>query len=280
MSGRMLAALLAGGAFGFGALLLLRGLRVAPREDAPPRWTRAPWQRLGLAMATAIAVLVVTRWVVAAIAAAALAVGYERLFGGARTARRAITRLEALAGWTESLRDMVATGLALPESLVASAAAASPEIRPQLESLADRLRSRESVEDALRALADELDDAGADLVIAALILNARAQGRALQAVLGSLARAARAELAVRRSIDAERRSTRRAVQFVVGATVLTALGLAVGNPAYVEPYRGVAGQAVLAVVVGIFGVGFTWLSRLSAMPAPARFLSSTGSGAR
>jgi hypothetical protein len=89
-----------------------------------------------------------------------------------------------------------------------------------------------------------------------------------------LARSARSELAVRRSVEAERRSTRRAVQFVVAVTVVTALGLAVLNPTYVAPYRSATGQMVLAVVVGIFTLGFAWLSRLSALPTPDRFLAA------
>jgi Flp pilus assembly protein TadB len=216
----------------------------------------------------------VTRWVVAAFAIAALVAGAERLLGGGRRNRLAIDRLEALAGWTESLRDMIVTGVALPEALAASVTVAAPVIRPQLAVLVERLSAREPLESALRALADDLDDAGADLTVAALLVNSRAQGRALEAVLTALARSARSELAVRRAIGAERRSTRRAVQFVVATTVVTALGLAVGNPRYVAPYRSMTGQLVLAVVVGIFAVGFVWLSRLSSVPASGRFLGS------
>lgn len=231
-------------------------------------------------MAAGLFVVAVTRWVVAGLAVAVLVAGYDRLLGGGRRARLAVTRLEALANWTESMRDMTATGVALPEALAASVTAASPVIRPQLAGLVDRLLAREPLEVALRALADDMDDAGVDLTVAALILNARAQGRALEAVLSALAKSARAELAVRRTVMAERRSTRRAVQFVVGTTVVTALGLAVGNPRYVAPYRSVTGQLVLCVVVAIFAVGFVWLSRLSAMPAPRRFLAVSTERAR
>jgi Flp pilus assembly protein TadB len=275
----MLLGLMAGAGVAAGLICVAVGLAGGGRP--PRRWhldgTRS--RQVGAGVAAGLIVLVVTRWVAVSVAVGVLVAGYDRLFGGTRRARLAIARLEALAGWTESLRDMIATGLALPEALPASVAAAAPVIRPQLTMLSDRLAAREPVGDALRALADGLDDPGADLVIAALILNTRAQGRALQNVLGSLSRSARAELAVRRSIDAERRSTRRAVQFVVGVTVVTALGLAVGNPTYVAPYRGVTGQLVLAVVVGIFAVGFAWLARLAAMAAPDRFLGDAAAAA-
>ena len=264
----------AGAGVGVGVLLVAVAIRgTTPSSPAPRRvWLRP--HRVVTAIAAGVVVLALTRWVAAAAALALLVAVYDRVFGGAGRTRASLARLEALAGWTESLRDMVATGVALPEALVASVDAASPVISSQLAVLADRLAAREPLEQALRALADDFDDAGADLTVAALVVNARAQGRALEAVLSALARSARAELSVRRAVLAERRSTRRAVQFVVTTTVVTALGLAVFNPGYVAPYRSVTGQRVLAVVVGIFTVGFAWLSRLSAMPSPARFLAS------
>jgi hypothetical protein len=62
------------------------------------------------------------------------------------------------------------------------------------------------------------------------------------------------------------------VQIVVAVTVLTAVGLALGNPIYVQPYRTPTGQLVLAVVVAVFAAGFTWLARLSALPVAPRLL--------
>lgn len=267
-------AVLAGAGVGAGVLLVVAGAIGTDGVDVGRRWSPVLLRRLAVAAAAGLLVLAVTRWVVAAFAIAVLVFASDRLLGGGRRNRVAIERLEALAGWTESLRDMIATGVALPEALAASVTVAAPVIRPQLALLVERLSAREPLESALRSLADDLDDAGADLTLAALLLNVRAQGRALEAVLTALARSARSELAVRRAIAAERRSTRRAVQFVVATTVVTALGLAVGNPRYVAPYRSVTGQLVLAVVVGIFTVGFVWLSRLSAVPVSGRFLAS------
>lgn len=271
MNADALLALFAGMGVGTGVLCVVFGL--IGTSSSRRRLPVATVRRLAAAVGVAVAVAVLTRWVAVSLAAGTLVVVYDRVFGGTRRARLAIARLEALANWTESLRDLIATGLALPEALPATVATVNPLIRPQLAVLADRLAAREPLDAALQAFADDIDDTGADLVVAALLLNSRAQGRALHAVLSSLARSARSELTVRRSVEAERRSTRRAVQFVVGVTVVTALGLAVLNPTYVAPYRSVTGQLVLAVVVGIFTLGFAWLSRLSALPGPDRFLT-------
>lgn len=280
MTGRTALAALLGAGTGLGLLLLVAGLRPRTVGAAPPRTrrplTRAQLRRGAVAVATAVLVLVVTRWLAAALGALLLVAYGERVFGGTRRARLATVRLDALASWTESLRDLVATGIALPEALPASVTSAAPCLRPPLERLAERIAAREPLEATLRALGEDLDDGGADLVVAALLLNTRAQGRALEAVLSALAVSLRSELHVRRTVEAERRSTRRAVQIVITVTLLTALGLRLANPAYVEPYSAPAGQVMLAIVAGVFAIGFAWLARLSALPRTPRLLASPG----
>jgi Flp pilus assembly protein TadB len=276
MTGRVGLAALLGAGLGLGLLLLAAGL-TGPATPAPherrPRLTPAQLRPWLTALGVAVLVLAVTRWIAAAAGTAALVVCWDRVFGGTRRAQAATARLDALAGWTESLRDLVATGIALPEALPASVTSAAPVLQPALHRLADRLTAREPLEPTLRALGDDLDDGGADLVVAALLLNARAQGRALQAVLTSLAASLREQLRVRRTIEAERRSTRRAVQIVVAVTLLTAGGLCLGNPSYVAPYRSAGGQLMLAVVAGVFAAGFGWLARMSALPTTPRLLA-------
>lgn len=278
MTSYALASAVAGAGAAVGLLLVVASYTADPSGSArtATRRTRAQLRPLGSAVAVALLTLVVTRWVAAAVGMGLLVVRWDRVFGGTRRARLATARLEGLAGWTESLRDLVATGIALPEALPASVTSAAPVLQQPLQRLAGRLASREPLESALRALGDGLDDGGADLVVAALLLNARAQGRALEAVLSALATSLRGELRVRRTIEAERRSTRRAVQIVVAVTLFTALGLCLGNPTYVAPYRHPAGQLMLAVVAAVFAAGFGWLGRLSALPAAPRLLTAAG----
>ena len=270
---------LAGAGAAVGALLVTASYLLPARAPGQsPRsarhFTRAQLRRAGAALAAGLVTLAVTRWAAAAVGIGLLVFCWDRVFGGTRRARLATARLEGLAAWTESMRDLVATGIALPEALPASVSSAAPVLQQPLGRLTDRLAAREPLEAALRALGDDLDDGGADLVVAALLLNARAQGRALEAVLTALAVSLRGELRVRRTIEAERRSTRRAVQIVVAVTLITALGLCLGNPAYVAPYRDPAGQLMLAVVAAVFAAGFGWLARLSALPSAPRLLGT------
>jgi Flp pilus assembly protein TadB len=275
MTSRMMLGALTGAAAGGGVLLLIAGLR-GTDQPAPDRSSRdLPWPQLLAGAAVGLLVLILTRWIAVSVALGLLAGGWQNMLGGSRQAAVAIAQLEALAGWTESMRDMVATGLALPEALAATARTASPLLAEPLGALADRLRAREPVEAALRSFADDLDDVSADLVVAALLLTSRAHGRQLTAVLTALASSARSELTVRRAIQADRRATRRGVQIVLAVTVGMALGLNLLNPGYVAPYRTPTGQLALAMVVAVFAVGFGWLHRLSRLPQPERLLART-----
>ena len=127
---------------------------------------------------------------------------------------------------------------------------------------------------ALLRFADDLDDPGADLIIAALVINARLRGPGLRDVLGSLSGSVREELDMRRKVTADRRSIRRSVQIVVGVSVGMALALALLDRAFLAPYDGLFGQVVLAVVVGIFAAGIMWLRRLARFETPQRLLTT------
>jgi len=201
-----------------------------------------------------------------------------RTLGGAAGERRAMARLEALATWTESLRDTIAGAVGLEQAIPSSLRVAAPSLQEPLARLVDRLHTRVPMPEALRRLADDLDDPSADLIIGALIINARLRGPGLRDLLGALSTAVREELDVRRKINAERRTTRRSAQIVVLVSVGLALGLAVLNPGYVHVYDSPLGQLVLAVVVALYAAGFVWMRKLATFDAPERLLASGGDG--
>ena len=180
-------------------MLLVRSLvgfpvddRVADDSGSLVDRLRDAGKVLPFAIGAFLLVLLLTRWLVVAIACALLVLFWNRLFGGAREARQGLARLEGLAAWTESLRDTVAGAVGLEQAIPATSYAASPAIRADLTTMADRLRVRMPAARRPQRFADEIDDAGADLIIAALILNSRLRGPGLRDVLTSLARSARA----------------------------------------------------------------------------------------
>jgi Flp pilus assembly protein TadB len=278
LSPALLLIVLVGAFVGGGVVLLVNALT---RHDVSPvaepssglgRRLKAFGTRLPIAIGVGLLVLLVTRWVVAAVATGLLILFWDALFGGAGAEKRGIAKIEALAAWTESLRDTVAGAVGLEQAIPATAYAASPIIAGELSTMADRLRVRVPLPVALQRFAEDMDDASADLIIAALILNSRLRGPGLREVLTSLSESARAELDMRQRVSAGRRSTRRSVQIVVGVTLTFVFGLRIFNPGYVEPYASPVGQVVLLIVIGVFAAGVMWLRRLSRFETPERFL--------
>ena len=286
LGGFTLVAVLLGAAFGGAVLLLIAGIRgVTPRGPRPPSRaarllaamrTRAMALRVAGGIAAAVLTLLLTGWPVAGAGAAALVIAWPALFGGQRHEQRQIAQLEALAVWTESLRDTVAAHASLEQAIPATTSHAPQLIRPALVRLVGQVRARVPMDQALLHLAAELDDPSADLVIAALILNVRRRGDRLADVLTGLATATRDELDLRRRVSAGRAELRRGVQIVVAVTVTFALFLAVFGGDYIAPYDTPAGQLALLVVIGIFVAGFAWMRRLSGADSPAPFLERPG----
>ncbi len=271
--------MLAGAVAGGGLALLghaLTARQPAPRPAAPPQEQTRRVGKVGrrglLAAGVGLLTLVVTHWVVAAVGGVLLVLAGPALFGGARSERASAARIEALAVWTESLRDTIAGAVGLEQAILATSASPAPPIATELRALAGRLRTRTPLGAALHRFAEDLDDPSADLIVATLILNARLRGPGLRSVLTSLAGSAREELEMRGRVSAGRSSTRRSVQIVVGVTVVFVFGLVLFNPVYVEPYRTATGQLVLVFVATLFALGFWWLRRLSAFDVPSRFL--------
>jgi Flp pilus assembly protein TadB len=283
---RTITALLCGALVGAAVLLLIVAIRgTEPKDATPSLFRRSRGQKarrstiqLVAGIGVGVVVLAITRWLVLAVALGLLAGMFDRFFGGTGEERRAIERLDALATWTEALRDTIAGAVGLEQAIPATAVNAAPAIKPSLNLLVDRLRIREPLPTALLRFADDLDDPSADLICAALVLNARLRGPGLREVLSALAVSARDELDVRHKVAAERRSTRRSVQVVVGITLAVAAALVLFNPSYVEPYRGFIGQFVLLIVVLLYTAGLVWLRRLARIEVPDRFLVGRDDG--
>ncbi|BAW94114.1 integral membrane protein [Actinomyces sp. Chiba101] len=269
--------LLAGAMIGGGAFLAtayLLGIDILPAPQRSSSAARGVSKRTLYALALGLGLLVLTRWVVFAASGAILVLVWPMFFGGSKEEKAAAARIEALATWAESLRDTIAGAVGLEQAIPATVYAAAPVIRDDLALLADRMRVRVSLPTALRQFADDLDDPTADLIISALIMNARLRGPGLRALLGSLAETARAELDMRQRVAASRAGTRRSAQMVLIFSLLVILGLALFNQDFVAPYNSAQGQLVLVVVAMFFALGMLWMRRLAGVTLPKRFLAA------
>jgi tight adherence protein B len=268
-----------------GAAIPLGVLIAFSPSNSTAESTRAPikWQAVGPKAAVAalvfILVVVVTGWIFPALLVGAVGWWATGLVLERDRRRGAdLERVEALATWTEQLRDVLLAGDQPIGAIQATVNTAPDAIRPQVRTLAARL-GRQSEQIVLRQWADALDDPTADLVAAGLLV-ALGQGARAEAVLTSLAAQARQQAERRRLLEAERAPVKREVWTVTGLmSVQLVGGLLFARSSYLAPYRTVSGQFALCLFLAIFLGLVVRVQRLSRFPKPARFLTLRG-GAR
>jgi len=185
---------------------------------------------------------------------------------------RELALVEAIAAWTEQVRDTLAAANGLEHALGATAQVAPAPIAGAVERLAARV-DYDGLPDALRRFADEVDHPMADFVVAALVIAAEKEARDLGALLGHLAEAARDEARMRTRVWVGRARSRSAVRIIVTVIVTFVVGLLVFNRAYLEPYDTAGGQVVLSIIVAAFGASFVLMERMARIAMPQRFIA-------
>lgn len=235
-------------------------------------------RRLLVAVGAALVILLLTRWPAAAGAATALIWLWPTMFGGRRAGTAQIERLDALATWTESLRDTIAGAVGLEQAIGHSVDIAPAALQLPLRRLQGQLDARIPLPLALDALADDLADPSADLVVITLKQNAQLRGPGLVAALSRLVTSTRQELEMRRRIDEGRKKVRRSALMIVGFAGALGVAMAIGAPTFVEPYGTPTGQLMLAVVLAVFAAGLMWMRSSAEVRPPARLLTSNTAG--
>jgi Flp pilus assembly protein TadB len=214
---------------------------------------------------------VVTGWVLALLIGPAATLGLPILLAAPPAATR-INRLEAMEEWTRSLAGVLTVGIGLEQALVATLRSTPAPINAEVTRLVSRLRARWDTETALRAFADELDDATGDLIAANLILAARRRGAGLSSVLEGLAESVAADVRARRQVEADRAKPRSTARWVtlISASVLVVLAL---SGSYVKPYGSPIGQMILVVLLAAYVATLVWMRRMATGTSLPRFLN-------
>lgn len=227
--------------------------------------------------AAGVVAWLVTGWVLALVAAPVAAVGLPMLLAASPAATR-IERLESMEEWTRSLSGVLTVGVGLEQALVATLRSTPEPIAPEVNRLVARLRARWVTEDALRAFADELNDATGDLVAANLILGARRRGAGLASVLEGLAESVAADVRARRQVEADRAKPRATARWVtlISAAVLVVLAV---SGSYVEPYRSPIGQVILVGLLSAYVATLIWMRHMALGRPMPRFLDARPGGA-
>ena len=232
-------------------------------------WARWRWP---VALGAGALVWLVSRWPVAGAIVSATLIGLPVLLGTTQVAAREIDRVEAIEEWTRRLADILLAGVGLEQGITTSLRTCPPPIAPEVTALVARLSARWPTEQALRAFADDLNDAEADLVVAALVLASRRRGPGLARVLTAVADSVADDVAVRRKVEAERakpRTTARAVTLIT----LGVVGAGALNGTYLAPYGDPIGQLVLAIIATGFIGCLAWMRALTLTPPEPRFLT-------
>ena len=254
-------------------------LAVIPPSDAPaaptdPRRTRRIAVRTLVGLAVGTLVALVSGWVVPGIV---VGVGAGWAVGGWQRRQRSgdaeIARLDALASWVESVRDVLMAGEQPIGAITSTVGASSPVIRPHVRRLAAGLGQHDP-DVAFRRFADDLDDPLADLVAAGLAIAIRRGARTVP-VLTALAEQTREQVDRRRLIEAERAPTRREVQALTLIMGTLVVGLLVfGRSDYLAAYDTTGGQLFLGLALAAYVGLIVRVQHLARFPRPGRFLTA------
>lgn len=201
------------------------------------------------------------------------------LFGSSVTAwksrrrRRNETELvEALAVWTEQLRDTMAGASGMEQALTVTAQTAPGVLRPAVQGMSARLGFT-TLPESVRQFAEDVDHSLADFVAAALITAAENQVRDMGSLLGHLAECCRSDVQMRTRVWVARARLRSAVRIITVVVVLFVLGLYALNPAYLQPYGSPSGLIVLVIIITLFIGSLLLLQRLGRVDTPDRFVA-------
>lgn len=228
------------------------------------------------AFAAGVVAWMITGWPLAAILVVAGTWWLPRLLGPDHAHTAQVQRVEAVAGWAEQIRDLMAGAAGLHQAIAHTVPTAPAPIRADVALLADHLHQGRPPAQALDEFAARVDVPNADLVVAALSNAATHQAADLGPLLTSLAQAAREQAAMLVRVAATRARTRTSARIITGTTMGMAAGLMLINADYLTPYDTGTGQLMLVIIGALWAVGLVWLARLARTDLGRRVLKRTG----
>lgn len=179
--------------------------------------------------------------------------------------------VEAIAAWTENLRDSVTAASGLEQAILSTGDHCPRAIEEHVARLVASLRYGD-LEGSLREFADSVDHPTCDFVVAALVTASKNAARDLAPLLGHLSECARAESALHLRVWVSRARTRTSVRIVIGSLVTFVGGLVLFNPGYLAPFASPTGAAAIVACTTCFAVSLHVMLRIARVAEPARFL--------
>jgi tight adherence protein B len=180
---------------------------------------------------------------------------------------RDLELLGAIDRWVRTLGSLLPTGRSISDAIRVSVRQAPALLAPHLRRLSARLDDRWTIEQALLAMAEELDSPDADAVLAALALAAQRGGTGAGATLTALADNLHDRIRALREISTERAKPRFVVRQVTLITaVVLGLALLFGG-SFFAPFVTPIGQLLLALLVSAY-LGSLLFLRQMTLPRP------------
>lgn len=212
----------------------------------------------------------VTGWAVLILIVPILAVVVPALL--ADPPRRDLDVMRALERWVRLVSGSASTGKSVIDAIRATRRQAPEVLVEPLTRMVARLDSRWDTRASLQGLADDLDSADADQVIAAIMMASERGGTGATSTLDALAASLQERIRAARGVQAERAKPRVVVRQVsIIIAVVLAGALALGRE-YLAPYRTGVGQVLLCCYAGLYLVGLVALSQRSKPRRRARIL--------
>ncbi len=234
-------------------------------DSGTGRAIRRRWWQLALALAAGLVTAALVGWPLLAVLVPIVTFGLPMVLSA--PSNRDVAVLEALDRWIRTLSSLLPTGRSITDAIRVSVGQAPALLAPSLRLLIVRLDDRWTVGQALLNLADELDSADADAVIAALSLAAERGGTGATATLAALADSIQDRLRALREIETERAKPRIVVRQVTVITlVVLSLALLFGG-SFFAPYGSGLGQVLLTALVLAY-LGSLLLLRRLTLPRP------------
>lgn len=218
----------------------------------------------------------VTRWIPVATVAAAAVLFYPAIRARQVEAARRNSMTQALASWTEMLRDHVLAGGGPMEAVQATAPLVSDTIKPEVTRLLTRI-DRGELRTALDGFASDVDHPQGDMLVMALhaALAPQATGN-FKELLGRIARLLRAEVVMRDRVETTRVKARTSARIVLGMSAAMLLIAVVSGAGVVAAFQDPLGQIVMTMVVVLFLSGWWGMARLARWKEPFRFKLRSG----
>jgi len=181
--------------------------------------------------------------------------------------------VEAIASWTESLRDTISASAGLEQAIIATENHCPRAINEPVQRLVASLRYG-TLEDALRRFADDISHPSCDFVVAALVTASTHHSRDVAQLLTHLAECSRSECELYLRIWVSRARTRTSVRIISGTILFFGLGLFLFNLNYLRPFFSSEGLLVFFVIAVCFGSSLYWMSHIARVEIPGRLLAS------